>query len=465
MDMLTTSEEDLALSLQRKRAFFDAGQTRSESFRLDQLRTLRKAIETYENEALDALRADYGKPRLEAFTSEIGILFQEIDHAIAHLQEWMRPDRVHTPLPLQPGHSEILTEPLGVVLIIGPWNYPFQLVLGPLIGAIAAGNCVILKPSEETPHASRVISEMVSATFDDRYISVVQGPGQVVGPQLIENHRFDHIFFTGSPRVGRLIAGMAARHLTPVTLELGGKSPVILDKSAKLDIAAKRIVWGKFFNAGQTCVAPDYILAHDDIKDAFVDEVKTAIQQFYGSDPKASPDFARIVNNRRFHALEALMTGDIVVGGATDAKDRYIAPTVIDNVTMDHPAMREEIFGPIMPILTWRDRDEVVSCVRQNRYPLASYVFAEDPEVIAFFVDAIEYGGGGINNCILHLANPDLPFGGVGYSGIGRYHGHDSYLSMSNRKSVLTSATWIDPALRYPPYSDRKEAWVEWFMH
>jgi len=464
MDLAITTRDDIARSFERKRAFFDAGETRSLSFRLTQLKALKTAIEVREAEILDALRADYGKPRLEAFASELAVLYQEIDHTVKHLKTWMRPKRVATPLALLPGRSEIRTEPLGVVLVIGPWNYPFQLLLAPLIGAIAAGNCAIVKPSEETEHTARVVAELIAATFDGRYISVVEGPGHIIGPLLIENHRFDHIFFTGSTGVGRQIASMAAQHLTPVTLELGGKSPVIVDRSAKLEVAARRIAWGKFFNAGQTCVAPDYVLVHEDVKEAFLQQVKAAIGSFYGADPKTSPDFTRIVNDKRFAALEPLLTGDIAVGGEADAATRYIAPTVIDNVTPDHPAMAEEIFGPIMPVLTWREREDILALVRQHRYPLAAYVFSEDPDLSAYIFDRIEFGGGCINNCVLHLANPDLPFGGVGFSGIGRYHGHESYLGMSHRKSVLKSASWFDLPLQYPPYTARKAALLKRLM-
>ncbi len=455
-DMQIMTKEEVQASFQRKRDFFDAGKTRDYDFRIAQLQALQQGIKKHEDEILEALHADMRKPRFEASISELTVLYDEIEHSINNLHNWMKTDRVDTPSDLQSAYSatsEIHHEPLGVVLVIGPWNYPFQLLIAPLIGAIAAGNCALLKPSNETQHTAHITGKIISDTFDEEYISVVYGPGRSVGPLIIENNRFDHIFFTGSPGVGKLIAGMAAKHLTPVTLELGGKSPAIFDKHVNLEVAARRLTWAKYFNAGQTCVCPDYVLVHEDVKDALLEEVQNNITAFFGDDPQQSPDFARIVNDKRFKAVEKFLTGDIIAGGHTDAGDRYIAPTVINNVSMDDPVMQEEIFGPIMPILTWSEREDALAMIRQNRYPLARYIFTEDPETIDYFTQNVENGGGCINHCLLHLTNPDLPFGGVGFSGMGQYHGRDSFLTMSHSKSVLKFSTNADPKNLYAPYS------------
>ncbi|MGF1709654.1 aldehyde dehydrogenase family protein [Vibrio kagoshimensis] len=449
------SKEEVQATYQRKRNFFDAGKTRDYNFRIAQLEALKNGIKKYENEIFEALHADMRKPRFEATISEINIIYDEIEHTIRHLQEWMKTEHAETPAFLQSSYSaksEIHYEPLGVVLVIGPWNYPFQLLIAPLIGAIAAGNCALLKPSNETKHTAHITGNIISEIFDEEYISVVYGPGSSVGPLIIENNRFDHIFFTGSPGVGKLIAGMAAKHLTPVTLELGGKSPAIVDKHANLEVTAKRLTWAKFFNAGQTCVCPDYVLVHEDVKDALIAEMKKNITEFFGENPQKSPDFARIVNDKRFNALEKFLTGNIVVGGEKDSNDCYIAPTIIDDVSMNDVIMEEEIFGPIMPVLTWSEYDEALAMIRQNRYPLACYVFSESNETIDFFNQNVEYGGSCINHALLHLTNPDLPFGGVGFSGMGRYHGRDSFLTMSHSKAIMKFSTDADPSALYAPY-------------
>ncbi len=457
--------EEIKRQYQIKRDYFDNGQTKSYDFRLSQLKRFKAAIEKYEDEIIAALYADMRKPKFEAYTSEIGIMLEEIDHAIKHLKDWMEPKKVNTPAVIHPSKSMIYKQPLGVVLIIGPWNYPFQLLMAPLVGAIAAGNCSIIKPSNETLHTAIVTEKLVKETFNENYISVIQGSGSTAGPLLIENNRFDHIFFTGSPSVGKLIAGMAAKHLTPVTLELGGKSPAIVDKDVNIEVAAKRLVWAKFFNAGQTCVCPDYLLVHADVKEKFIEAMKQNIFSSFGADPQKSASFARIVNDKRFNVLQKFLSeGTILVGGQSNAANRYIAPTLIDNVSMDDQLMNEEIFGPIMPILTWNTKEEVLNMVRKNRYPLACYIFTDSDTIKEYFIEHLEFGGGCTNNCMVHLANPDLPFGGVGNSGMGRYHGEDSFIAMSHIKSVLKTATWLDPSLRYPPYTDKKLKWAECFM-
>jgi aldehyde dehydrogenase (NAD+) len=457
--------EEIKDIFNQKKVFFDNGNTLAYKFRLEQLKKFKCAIESYEDEILEALHKDMRKPKFEAYTSEIGIMLEEIDHTIKNLKHWMEPQKVSTPIVLHPSTSYIYKQPLGVVLIIGPWNYPFQLLMAPLVGTIAAGNCAIIKPSNETPFTAKVVEKLIENTFDKNYISVVQGSGSTMGPLLIENNHFDHIFFTGSPKVGSQIAGMAARHLTPVTLELGGKSPAIVDKNVNIEVAAKRLTWAKFFNAGQTCVCPDYLLIHEDIKDVFVEEMKKNIHLFFGENPQLSPDLTRIVNTKRFEILtKYLKSGRILIGGQFDESERFIAPTLIDRVTMDDAIMQEEIFGPIMPILTYKTNEEVVKQVRKHRYPLACYIFSNDEQNKDFFIQHIEFGGGCVNNCMVHLVNPDLPFGGIGNSGMGKYHGQHSFDTMSHAKSVIKTATWLDPSLRYPPYTDSKLKWAECFM-
>lgn len=440
-----------------KREFFDSGATRQYSYRIEQLKKLKAAIEQHEQEILDALYADMHKPAFEAFTSEVGVMYEEINYAIKHLKKWMKPKRVSTPLVLHPSRSKIVAEPLGVVLIIGPWNYPFQLLLAPLVGAIAAGNCAVIKPSDNTPNTARVVEKIVTTTFDNRLVSVVLGPGSEVGPMLIERYRFDHIFFTGSPNVGKQIMSMASQHLTPVTLELGGKSPAIIHSDADLDVAVKRLVWAKFFNAGQTCVAPDYLLVHKHVKSRVVELAKRYIVEFYGKTPATSESLTHIVNQRRFNALlQYLSNGTVIHGGGSDAEKRFIEPTLLDNVSLDSSVMREEIFGPILPIVEYSHIEEVVPIIRRNRYPLALYLFTKSHKVERFIIERVEFGGGAINNALMHLVNPKLPFGGVGFSGMGSYHGRKSFEAMSHFKSILKTSTRVDPPLRYAPYTERK---------
>lgn len=448
-----------------KRQFFDAGHTRSIGFRKSQLKALSKAIEAHKEDVLKALFTDLHKSEAESFITEIAVLQEEIKFTIAHLREWIEPDKRSTPLVLQPSSSRVVYEPKGVVLIIAPWNYPFQLALAPLIGAIAAGNCAVIKPSEEAPATATAIERLIADTFAEEFVSVVQGLGHEVVPALMRDFDFNHIFFTGSPAVGSIVAKQAAEKLTPTTLELGGKSPGIVDEGANLKVAAQRLVFAKFTNAGQTCVAPDYLLLHEKIKDPFLKEAKAAIERFYGKDPKKSGDFGRMVNEKRFKAVSAFLTdGKVVHGGQSDAADLYIAPTILDAVSIDSPVMREEIFGPVWPILTWRDRKDLLAITRRARYPLACYTFTSDKRTEEFVIDNIEFGGGCINNALIHLANPDLPFGGVQESGSGNYHGWHSFAAFSHAKSILKSATWPDPSLKYPPFGKWKMGWLKRFM-
>lgn len=448
-----------------QRSFFDSGHTKSYHFRLAQLNKLRSMIENNEDAIMAALYADLRKPQFEAYTSEIGVLYEELGAAVKNLKQWMTPVKHKTLLPLQPSQSVVYPEPLGVVLIIGPWNYPFQLLIAPLIGAIAAGNVAVIKPSDQTPHVSELVAKLIGEYFEPEYISVVRGPGADIGPKLIDRHRFDHIFFTGSPGVGKKIMAMAAQHLTPVTLELGGKSPVIVMADANLPVTAKRLVWAKFFNSGQTCVCPDYLLVHEDVKDELVRLMIKQIKACFGEEPQKSKDYGRIVNSRRLEVLKGLLgKGRILTGGRYDEVDLYMEPTLMDQVSLEDPVMQEEIFGPILPIITFKQMTECVATIRENRYPLALYLFTESEANEAYFIDKIEFGGGCINNAMVHLVNSEMPFGGVGFSGMGRYHGRHSFDTFSHYKSVLHSKTWMDQALRYAPYSKAKLKMAKRFL-
>lgn len=439
------------------RTHFATGATLSYQARRDALRALAGSVKKNEQAILDAVHADMRKPAFEGYLSEIGLLKQELSHTLQHLREWMRPQEVPTPLALQVAESKVYRRPLGVVLIVAPWNYPVQLSLMPMIAAIAAGNCAVLKPSEDAPHSAAVVQRIIADAGLQQWATVVQGAGREVVPALINGFRFDHIFFTGSARVGALVAGMAAPQLVPVTLELGGKSPAIVDHTSSVRMAAKRIAWGKCFNAGQTCISPDHALVHADVFDAFIDAFRDHIKAFFGDDPQQSPHFARIINARRFAVLkDHLAHGTVRVGGRHDAADRYIAPTVLTDVPLDALPMREEIFGPILPVLPWREKEEVLAIVQRNPTPLACYTFSKHEATIRFFNERIAFGGGCVNNTLAHFGNPDLPLGGVGASGIGRYHGRYGFDTFSHAKSMVRTSTWIDPGMQYPPYTRGK---------
>ncbi|MGB0561830.1 MAG: aldehyde dehydrogenase [Spirulinaceae cyanobacterium] len=442
-----------------QRAFFATGQTQPYDFRIEQLRKLQEAIAAYEDKILAALQQDLHKPAFEAVAAEVIFNQEEITYALKHLKRWLRPQRVSAPLSQQPASAQIVPEPLGVVLIIAPWNYPFQLMIGPLIGAIAAGNCAILKPSELAPHTAAVIKDLIAATFDPAYITVVEG-GKEVTQELLQ-HRFDHIFFTGGTAVGKIIMRAAAEHLTPVTLELGGKSPCIVEPDAHLEYSARRIAWGKFINAGQTCIAPDYLLVHESIKDALLAKVKAAVQEFYGDDPAQSEDYCRIISDRHFERLSGLIDPtQVIFGGQTDASERYIAPTILDNVTWDDPIMAEEIFGPILPVLTYQDWDDAIAQINARPKPLALYLFSSDKARQEQVLNQTASGGVCLNDTIMQVGVTTLPFGGVGDSGMGAYHGKTSFDTFSHTKSVLKRNFWFDLKLRYPPYAGKLK-WVK----
>jgi aldehyde dehydrogenase (NAD+) len=442
------------------RAYFETGATKPLSWRLSQLDALEHFLMEREQDIEDALRADLRKPPTEAFTSEAGIALSELRLTRKKLASWMKPERVRTSKIAMPGRSYIYREPLGVTLIIGAWNYPLHLVLVPLIGAIAAGNCAVLKPSEVAPNVSALIAKWIPKYLDRKAVQVVEG--SVPETTALLQEKWDHIFYTGNGTVGRIVMAAAARHLTPVTLELGGKSPCIVDESADLNMAAQRIVFGKFFNAGQTCVAPDYVLVHDHVHDALVNRMSSAIREFYGDDPKQSPDFARIVNERHHARLTRLLDdADVVTGGETDVSDRYIAPTIIKNVKEDDAVMQEEIFGPILPVISVPSVDSAIAFVNRRPKPLALYLFGRNKDVHDRVLAGTSAGGTTINHIWLHLGVDQLPFGGVGESGMGAYHGRLSFETFSHHRAVLKKPLLPDPPLLFPPYSARKLRWIK----
>ncbi|MEH0155532.1 aldehyde dehydrogenase [Limibacter armeniacum] len=450
---IETSLDHIQEIFKRQRMFFNTGATRSVQYRKTQLKKLKKALTDHEAEILAALHKDLGKPAIEAYSSELYTTLHEIDHALKNLNKWSKPKRVSTPLVHFPSKGRIYHEPYGVVTIIAPWNYPVNLLLKPAVGAMAAGNTVILKPSELAPATASVICKIVKSIFEEDFMAVVLGEVETTTALLKE--KSDYIFFTGSTAIGKVIMEAASKHLTPVTLELGGKSPVIIDSNINLANAARRVIWGKTYNAGQTCVAPDYLLVHEDIKSAFIDEMRQQLRQQFGGDQQASHDYGRIVNDRHFHRIVKMITGDIVIGGAYDAADKYISTTVIDNVDMEHPAMQEEIFGPVLPILTYRNIDEAISFVNAGPKPLALYLFSRSKKIQNEVLQRTSSGGVCLNDVIVHIATSTLPFGGVGDSGLGNYHGEASFKTFSHAKSVMKRGLNIDVKVRYAPYKLR----------
>lgn len=430
--------------------------TKDIKYRRKQLKSLKRAIIKYENQILAALHLDLGKNKVEAYATEIGMVLKSINTARKDIHKWAKTKQVNTPLYLFPSKSYIKKEPLGTVLIIGPFNYPVQLVFEPLIGAIAAGNTAIVKPSELTPNVASVISKIIEEAFESAYVTTVEGG--VEETQNLLQHRFDYIFFTGSERVGRIVYEAASRHLTPVTLELGGKSPVIIDETANLKVASERVALGKFINAGQTCVAPDYVLIHESVQDEFIKALQGTINEFYGKEPDKSPDYGRIVNARHFDRLQALIDDNqdqIVIGGQTHAPSRYIAPTIIKDVHADNPTMQEEIFGPILPLLTYQTFDEAVEFIQARKRPLSLYLFSEDENNTDRVLNELSFGGGAINDTLMQLANPNLPFGGVGASGFGKYHGKYSFYTFTHEKSYIYKTTRLESGLVFPPYKGK----------
>jgi aldehyde dehydrogenase (NAD+) len=459
----STEVERIPAIVARLRAAFDAGRTRPLEWREQQLARLGALISERGEELVEAMRADFGKPVFEAWAADVGAAVLETKLARKSLRRWTRPEKVRTAASVWPARSRVVREPLGVVLVIAPWNYPVQLLFSPLVGALAAGNAVLLKPSEVTAHTSAALAKLVPQYLDPEAIALVEGGVEETTALLGE--RFDHIFYTGNGRVAQVVMEAAAKHLTPVTLELGGKSPCIVDRDADLAVAARRIAWGKWVNAGQTCIAPDYVLVHESREAELVEKLRAVVQGFYGADPKASPDFGRVVNERHHARLAALLRdGEVAFGGQSDPAERYIAPTLLRNVRPDAPIMREEIFGPILPVLTVPDVDAAIEFVGQREKPLALYVFTNDAAVEEKVVAGTSSGGVCVNGTLLHIANPAMPFGGVGPSGMGAYHGRHSFETFSHRKSVVTKGRRFDPSFMYPPYSRLKTALVKRFL-
>ena len=437
--------------IQRQRDFFNSGKTLPLEFRIGQLKKLKDSIERNEKLVLGALYKDLRKSEIEAYNSEVLMTVADIDYALKRIRYWVRPQRVRTPLIHFPAKSLVYPEPAGVVLILSPWNYPFQLTFVPLIGAIAAGNCAVLKPSEYAPHTSAVLMDIIRDTFNPDYLTAVEG-GVETSRALLEE-KFGHIFFTGSTNVGKMVMRAASQHLTPVTLELGGKSPCVVWKDANIEVASRRILWGKFMNAGQTCVAPDYLLVHHDISKRFIEALVSGIRKFYGPSPQQSKDYARIINGNHFERLtKYLEDGTVLLGGEHDKKDLYISPTLLSNVKRAAPVMEDEIFGPILPILEFETMEDVIGRINSKPKPLALYLFTDNQSIQEAILRNTSSGGVCINDTVSHIVGSDLPFGGVGDSGFGSYHGKAGFDSFTHYKSVLRRSFSFDARMKYPPY-------------
>ena len=458
MKLENTPNQEITTIVEAQRAFFRSGETLSLKHRQKALCTLSKALKLWESRIAEALWKDLHKSYEEAYMTELSIVLGEIDNHLRHLKRWTTPKPVATPIKMMPSRSKVMAEPLGCSLIMAPWNYPVQLLLNPLVGAISSGCTAILKPSPYVPHVSKVLEEMIKESFNPEFIAVVQGNREVNTALLAQ--RFDIIFFTGSPDLGRKVMRAASEYLTPVVLELGGKSPCIVDKDANLTMAARRIAWGKSLNAGQTCIAPDYLLVHADIKEQLISELKKEFIRLHGANPKEAKHFVRIVNERAFDRLVGYIQGaDVVMGGEYDREERYIAPTLIDHVDANSPIMQEEIFGPIFPIVTFSTTEEAIRFVTGREKPLALYYFGESKKNIRQVLKHTSSGGACINDTIMHIANENLPFGGVGQSGMSAYHGKESFKVFSHYRAVVTTPTWLDLPFRYMPYKFFK--WVK----
>lgn len=437
--------------IESQRVFFEEGKTKDIDFRIKQLEKLKELIIKYEEEILEALRKDLNKSKFEAYVTEIGMIVQEINHTIKKLPKWAKAKRARTPIAQAISTSKIHSSPYGVVLIISPWNYPFQLTMAPLIGAIAAGNCVVLKPSPYSENTSQLMAKIIEENFEKEYVAIFQG-GREVNEKLLEE-KWDYIFFTGSPGVGRVVMEAASKDLTPVTLELGGKSPCIVDETADIELAGKRITWGKLINSGQTCVAPDYILVHKKVKDELIKNIKKYITQFYGEEPLENPDYPKIINQKHFNRLLGLIKEEeIIFGGKYNESTRQIEPTILDNVEWENKIMEEEIFGPFFPILEFEDLDHIIHKINSRPSPLSLYLFTTSKENEGKVIKNTKYGGGCINDTIVHLATTNMPFGGVGNSGMGSYHGKWSFDTFSYKKSMLKKSNILDLHFRYPPF-------------
>lgn len=452
--MLTETKSSIAEIISQQREFFATGKTKELNFRIDQLKKLKQLIVEHQKEILQALKADLNKPEIEGFF-EVTVT-QDIDYALKHLKAWIKPKKVKTPFIVFPASAYIKPEPLGQILIISPWNYPFSLAICPLIGAIAAGNCSIIKPSENSPHTSHILNKIINENFEPNYLKVIEGG--VETSQALLTEKFDHIFFTGGTKIGQIVMEMAAKNLTPVTLELGGKSPCIVDTNINLKEAAKRITWGKFINSGQTCIAPDYLLVDRQIKQELITEIKKCIINFYGENPEQSPDYARIINQQQLKRLSNLLSQEnIIFGGQINHETNYLAPTLLDQVDPNSPIMQEEIFGSILPILEYNQLEEAIKFINQRPKPLALYIFSNDQSFQEKILNSTSSGGVCINDTIFQVGVPELPFGGVGNSGIGAYHGKTSFDLFSHQKSILKRSFLFEFNWRYPPYENKIE--------
>ena len=446
----------LLSSLQRLRESFNSGITRDYNFRKSQLKKLKTSILKHEQDLYDALYIDLKKSPEEIWVTETGLVISELNAAVKNLYQWMQAEPVETNLLNLPSTSRILKEPLGVVLIIGPWNYPFQLLINPLIGAIAAGNCVVLKPSEFASATDAVMKKIIEDVFPPEYILYVQGDGVKVVPEMMNNFSFDHVFYTGSTTVGKIIYKMAAERLVPVTLELGGKSPCIVESDANIKVAARRIAMTKFSNAGQMCVAPDYVIVHESIKGKFISAIKETVEQFFDGKPEQHDNYGRIINEKQFDRIARYLSGSkIVFGGNTNRKNLFIEPTVLDDVNVNDDVMKDEIFGPVLPVLTFKTKDEALKIIEAHSNPLAFYVFTSSKTKEDDWLNSVAFGGGCVNNTSWHLSNHHLPFGGRGFSGTGNYHGKYSFETFSHKKAVMKTPTWFDPAIKYPPFKGK----------
>ncbi len=442
--------------LEKMRQYFDSGITKSYAFRKEQLKKLKRSVLAHEQDLYDALFADLKKSPEETWVTETGMVISELNAAIRNLKSWMEPERVPTNLLNLPSGSKVMREPLGVVLIIGPWNYPFQLLINPLIGAVAAGNCVVLKPSEFAPATDRVMKKIIETVFLPEYIYYVQGDGAAVVPAMMNNFSFDHVFYTGSTTVGKIIYKMAAERLVPVTLELGGKSPCVVEEDANINVAARRIAVTKFSNAGQMCVAPDYVLVHASKKEALLAALKKSIRQFFGDKPEESYNYGKIINEKQFNRVMAyLQQGTIEYGGRSDRSKLFIEPTIITGIQTGAAVMNDEIFGPVLPVISFTTKEEATNIIRRHPNPLAFYVFTSSGTREKDWLNSVAFGGGCVNNASWHLTNHHLPFGGRGFSGSGNYHGKYSFETFSHKKAVMKTPTWFDPAIKYPPFKGK----------
>ena len=434
--------------------FFMSNITKNVDYRIEALKNLKYAIKKYENDIFEALKKDLGKSNEESYLCEIGFILEEINFTLKNIKKWVKPKKTKVSLAQMPGKSYIYKEPYGSVLIMSPWNYPFQLTIAPLISAIAGGNCSIIKPSEYSYYTSGIIKRIIEDTFEKGFVYVLEG-GREVNKEILKE-KFDYIFFTGSPLVGKIVMEKASKDLTPITLELGGKSPCIVHKDCNIDLAAKKIIWGKFLNLGQTCIAPDYLLVHKDVKNDFIRCSKKYIREFYGENPLKSDDYGKIINLKHFNRLKKYLDNvSIIIGGKYDENTLKIEPTLVDNIPDNHSLLNEEIFGPILPIIEYENIESIVKYISSKQKPLALYLFTNNKDVEENILSSISFGGGCINDVVLHIVNPNMPFGGVGNSGIGAYHGIEGFKTFTHSKSILKKSTLFDIPLRYPPYVNK----------